>query len=91
MAARLAATPPMRREPIASTRACSTASKIARAVLAAGRELAMHRRIMAGEPQRNRVGVAAHDAPPRDRSSRRAGSGSRTLRRPGDRPGRSAA
>ena len=30
-------------------------------LLAAGRELAMHRRIMAGEPQRNRVGVAAHD------------------------------
>ena len=30
-------------------------------LLAAGHELAMHRRIVTGEPQRDRVGVAAHD------------------------------
>ena len=30
-------------------------------LLAAGHELAMHRRIVAGEPQRDRIGVAAHD------------------------------
>src|SRR5215217_1254557 len=36
MAERLSATPDMRREPIASTRACSTASKTARAACASG-------------------------------------------------------
>ena len=30
-------------------------------LLAAGHELAMHRRIVAGEPQRDRIGMAAHD------------------------------
>ena len=30
-------------------------------LLAAGHELAMHRRIVTGEPQRDRIGVAAHD------------------------------
>ena len=30
-------------------------------LLAAGHELSMHRRIVTGEPQRNRVGMAAHD------------------------------
>ena len=30
-------------------------------LLAAGRELAMHGRIVTGEPQRHRIGVAAHD------------------------------
>ena len=30
-------------------------------LLAAGRQLAMHRRIVTGEPQRDRIGVAAHD------------------------------
>ena len=30
-------------------------------LLAAGHQLAMHGRVMAGEPQRDRVGVAAHD------------------------------
>ena len=30
-------------------------------LLAAGRELAMHRRVVTGEPQRDRIGMAAHD------------------------------
>jgi hypothetical protein len=30
-------------------------------LLAAGHELAMHRRVVTGEPQRDRIGVAAHD------------------------------
>jgi hypothetical protein len=30
-------------------------------LLAAGRQLAMHRRVMAGEPQRDRVGMTAND------------------------------
>ncbi len=30
-------------------------------LLAAGRKLAMHRRVVTGEPQRDRIGMAAHD------------------------------
>ena len=30
-------------------------------LLAAGHELAMHRRIVTGDPQRDRVGMTAHD------------------------------
>ena len=51
----------MRREPIASTRACSTASNTARACWPAGHQLAVHGGIVTGEPQRDRIGMAAHD------------------------------
>ena len=61
MAEMLSATPAMRREPIASTRACSTASKTARAGLAFGREPAVDAGVVAGEAQRHGIGVAAQD------------------------------
>ena len=61
MAERLSATPDMRREPIASTRACSTASKTARAACASGRFRAMDAGVVAGEPERHQIGMAAHD------------------------------
>ena len=51
----------MRRAPIASTRACSTASNTARACWPPGCSSAMHGGIVAGEAQRDRIGMAAHD------------------------------
>ena len=57
-------------------------------LLAAGHELAMHRRVVTGEPQRDRIGVAAHDGglaliePPRRlRQPRLAAGEPRTLGR----------
>ena len=88
MAVRLLFTPSMRREPIASTRACSTASNTARACWPPGTS----RRCTAGSWQASFSATAS--ALPRTiaasaRVSLRAGSGSRTL--PPTRPGRSAA
>ena len=88
MAARLLFTPSMRREPIASTRACSTASNTARACWPPGTS----RRCTAGSWQASLSAIAS--ALPRTiaasaRVSLRGGSGSRTL--PPTRPGRSAA
>ena len=51
----------MRREPIASTLRLLDGFEHRARLLAAGRELAMHGRIVAGEPQRDRIGMAAHD------------------------------
>src|SRR5271169_1024933 len=88
MAARFFATPPMRREPIASTRACSTASNTARACWPPGASL----RCTAGSWQASRSAIES--AWPRTMAasrslSRRGGSGRRTL--PPARPGRSEA
>ena len=88
IAARFSATPSMRRAPIASTRACSTASKTARACWPAG----CRRRCTAGSWQASRSAIES--AWPRTiaasaRDSLRGGSGSRAL--PPIRPGRSAA
>ena len=82
------ATPSMRRAPIASTRACSTASNTARACWPPGSSAAMDRRSW----QASRSAIAS--AWPRMIAascgvSLRGGSGSRTL--PPARPGRSAA
>ena len=88
MAERFFATPIMRRAPIASTRACSTASNTARACWPPGNEPPVHRRIVAGQLERRRIGMAAHDRGVLP-VSLRDGSGSRTL--PPTSPGRSAA
>ena len=88
MAERLLFTPTMRLAPIASTRACSTASNTARACWPPG----MSRRCTAGSWQASLS--AAASAWPRTIAasclvSLRGGSGSRAL--PPTRPGRSAA
>ena len=88
MAVRFRATPIMRREPIASTRACSTASNTARACWPPGNS----RRCTAASWQASLS--ATESAWPRTiaascRVSLRGGSGSRTL--PPTSPGRSAA
>src|SRR5215831_1293991 len=88
MAVRFCATPSMRRAPIASTRACSTASKTARACCPAG----CRRRCSAALWQASRKAMAS--AWPRTTAasalpSLRGGSGKRTL--PPNSPGRSAA
>src|SRR6266567_4997709 len=88
MAARLVATPCMRRAPIASTRACSTASNTARAVWPPGTK----RRCTVGSWQASLRAIES--ACPRtiaasDAVSLRGGSGSRAL--PATMPGRSAA
>jgi len=51
----------MRRAPIASTRACSDRLEHRARLLAARNQPAMHRRVMAGHAQGDRIGVAAHD------------------------------
>ena len=58
-------------------------------LLAAGHELAMHRRIVAGEPQRHRIGMAAHDRGIRRRRACAAARAGAPCRR--SEPGRSAA
>ena len=49
----------MAREPIASTRACSTASKMARACLPSGASLAVDAVVVAGAPQGHGIAQAA--------------------------------
>src|SRR5215469_11353553 len=88
MAVRFLATPPMRRAPIASTRACSTASNTARACWPPGACL----RCTAGSWQASRSAIES--ACPRTMAasrslSRRGGSGRRAL--PPMSPGRSEA
>ena len=66
-AARLSATPAMRRAPSASTRTCSTASKIARAVSPRGHAAQMGLAVVMAQLQRHRIGLAAHAADILDR------------------------
>ena len=58
-------------------------------LLAAGHELAVHGGVMAGEPQRDRIGMAAHDRGIARASACAAAPAGRAL--PPARPGRSAA
>ncbi len=61
MAVRFLATPSMRRAPIASTRACSTASNTARACWPAGCRRRCSGVSWQASLQRDRIGMAAHD------------------------------
>ena len=82
---RLAATPAMRREPSASTRACSTASNTPAERLPPARA-GVHRVVVIAQPQRDAVGGAAQLAPSRPAGRARVGSGTRARLPPG-RPG----